>query len=322
VTRRTTIIAWVLIGLVAAPALVLTLLRWSSPDAAWAVQVVAFTPWAMAPYSLALVACGVGLLRGLPVLPAATVSAVLACGLALHLCWLAPLYTGDRPEPAAGAEPMVVMSSNVRLGLADAGAISDEVAAAGVDVLVLVEVTPEFWWRFQQTSAFADLPYSAVSAGESRGTMVLSRTPVRTVARPETYFGSVVVDIDGRRILAAHPVSPTEGRTEWWHQDHRLVLRAAREHHVDLIVGDLNATGDHEPMRRLAGAGWRDAAELLNRGFRPTWPAHHEYFWFPRPVVPIDHLLAADTTAVLDLDAVDIAGTDHLALVITVAEAA
>ena len=42
---------------------------------------------------------------------------------------------------------------------------------------------------------------------------------------------------------------------------------------ADLVVGDLNATPDHAPIRELADAGWRDAAELANEGWLPTWPA-------------------------------------------------
>lgn len=40
-----------------------------------------------------------------------------------------------------------------------------------------------------------------------------------------------------------------------------------------LLVGDLNATLDHQPLRAPFHTGYRDAADVLGRGLRATWPA-------------------------------------------------
>ena len=87
-------------------------------------------------------------------------------------------------------------------------------------------------------------------------------------------------------------------------------------------MGDLNATVDHEPMRRLADAGYRSATELANEGWQPTWPAygvvHVAGVEVPR-LVQIDHVLLGRRMAALETHTLAIRGTDHRALVAEVA---
>ena len=105
-----------------------------------------------------------------------------------------------------------------------------------------------------------------------------------------------------------------------WRADHAAILKQAEDDHADLIVGDLNATADHEPMRQLDDAGYRDAGEVSNVGWQPTWPANHVgVFPLLPPLVRIDHVLIGDRLASLGTRTVDVDGTDHLALLATVA---
>ena len=73
-------------------------------------------------------------------------------------------------------------------------------------------------------------------------------------------------------------------------------------------------------MRSLDDAGFRDAGELANEGWRPTWPANHV------GIVPLAAAAGPDRPraarrrlASLGTHTVDIDGTDHLAVVATVA---
>ena len=82
----------------------------------------------------------------------------------------------------------------------------------------------------------------------------------------------------------------------------------------------MNATPDHDVMRRLDDAGYRDAGEVSNEGWQPTWPANHVGILpLLPPLVRIDHVMIGDSMASLGTHTVDIEGTDHLALVATVA---
>ena len=91
-----------------------------------------------------------------------------------------------------------------------------------------------------------------------------------------------------------------------------------------MIVGDLNATMDHAPMRELVGRGFRDAAtEARSRWqptWQPTWPSAGVVARFGvtvPPLVAIDHVLVAEGLRALATRTYPVRGTDHLALVAT-----
>ena len=89
-----------------------------------------------------------------------------------------------------------------------------------------------------------------------------------------------------------------------------------------MIVGDLNATMDHAPMRELVGRGYDDAATQAASGWQPTWPAAGEVSRFGLAVpslLPIDHVFLSTGLRAVSTESVTIAGTDHRALVATVA---
>ena len=124
--------------------------------------------------------------------------------------------------------------------------------------------------------------------------MVFSRYALGTATRVDTEFDSwrtTVAAPDGElTLLAVHPFPPTV--VAQWHDDLAAVRAAAAG--ADLVVGDLNATLDHRPLQRLEDDGFRDAAELTNAGWQPTWPANGEYHLAGVPLPPlvaIDHVL-------------------------------
>lgn len=317
--RLRTVLFWVLAAVVGLPALLLTTTRLVDSDVGTLIRLESFTPVAMLLYAAALVVFVVGALvassRRLRL-----AGAVLALGgLALHVWWFAPQVTGDNPPPAAGADHLVVMNSNMFAGAADAQDIVDAVRKDKVDVLVTEEITPDAVSRLKAAGLDQLLPYQAGAPDpDVAGTMVFSATPITDVAELATTFGSYRVTIDGLTVLAVHPLAPTV--PAGWVREHALIQSEAVEAHADLIVGDLNATPDHDVLRSLDDAGYRDAAELANEGWQPTWPANHLGLFPLLPaIVRIDHVMLADTMASLGTHTVDVAGTDHLSLVATVA---
>ncbi|MFA6576667.1 MAG: endonuclease/exonuclease/phosphatase family protein, partial [Nocardioides sp.] len=108
---------------------------------------------------------------------------------------------------------------------------------------------------------------------------------------------------------------------EDWVADHREILAAAGQPGVDLVVGDLNATLDHAPVRALVDAGFRDTAEIANQGLATTWPVGGSYplLSLLPPMVAIDHVLVTDAWAVVSTETLDIDGADHRAVLATVA---
>ena len=81
-----------------------------------------------------------------------------------------------------------------------------------------------------------------------------------------------------------------------------------------IIAGDFNSTVDMRQFRDLLDVGYQEAVRQTGAGFGPTYSPH------PRipPLITIDHVLTRNS-AVRSIHSVDVPGTDHRALVATVA---
>jgi hypothetical protein len=309
---------WLVAAVPALPALTLTVARAFDSDNGTMIRIEAFTPLAMPIYLVLVVWLGVGavVVRGRWLVAAAVLAVVL---LGLHVWWFAPQVVGGNPAPADGAQRIVVMNANLYEGHAKAKDVVDAVREHHVNVLVLEEITPDLLQQMDDLGLASLLPDRV---GEPdymvAGTMILADQPLTDHVRLRTTFQGWEATYAGLTVLGVHPVAPVD--PAGWRADHAAILEQAETDHADLIVGDMNATADHEPMRELDDAGFRDASEAANEGWQPTWPANHVgVFPLLPPVVKIDHVLIGDHMASLGSRTVDIAGTDHYALLATVA---
>jgi endonuclease/exonuclease/phosphatase family metal-dependent hydrolase len=299
-------------------------LRLVQADGGWFVRGVAFTPLAVPLYAAALVLLLarrlLGVRRGtlLLLLPVA--------GLVVHGVWLAPLFTGSTPPPAAGAPTVTVMTANLLRGEADAPGLLVEATRRDVDLLAVQEITVEALALLEAAGVDEVFPHRAGETGTAvTGTMLFSRTPVDDVVPVATRLTSLTanVELDGTSwaVAVVHPSAPIDSIGDW-RRDHALVLEAAEGIDADLVLGDFNASPDHEPMLALADAGWRDVVELANEGWQPTWPADgvEPVTDLPSPrLVDIDHVLVGERIAALGSQRVRVDGTDHSAVVAQVA---
>jgi len=318
--RKRTVAFWVVATGFLLAGLLLTLSRAFEPVGDWSVRLVAFTPLGMACYAVALLVLLAGFAHRRR--PIRAVGAVLAlAGLVLHGWWFAPMVTGANPPALGGAETLTVMTANLYVGEGDGLAVVAAASEEDVDVLVLQEITPGLLATMDSGGLEDLFPHRAGEPGDAaEGTMIFSRQPLEEVQELDTTWGGWEVTLGSLTLLGVHPISPVD--VGGWRRDHAIVLEAARGSEADLVVGDLNATTDHEPMRRLADAGYRAATELANAGWQPTWPAHGRtsVLGVPLPhLVQIDHVLMSPTLAALGTHTIDIPGTDHRALVAEVA---
>jgi endonuclease/exonuclease/phosphatase (EEP) superfamily protein YafD len=311
---------WLVVAGLALPALLLTTSRLLDSDNGSMIRLVSFTPVGVVLWGLLvfLLSSRAALRRDHRPL---RVGAVVVAGLALfcHLLWVGPQFVGANPAPAAGAEPITVMNANLFEGRADAAQVAATVRREGVDVLVLEEITPDFLADLDAAGIADVLPNRAGGTDPFvAGTMVLSGLSLGKPALLDTEFQSYRMSVGDLTLLAVHPTAPV--LPDAWRADHDVIRDEADRSHADLIVGDMNATPDHDVMRKLDGLGFRDAGELANEGPQPTWPANHlGVAPFLPPVIRIDHVLVADTLASLGTRTVDVDGTDHLALIAEVA---
>lgn len=311
---------WTVTGGLLALGTPLTVLRLLEPAAGWAVRLVSYTPLGLAAYAVLLVLLVVPLARRRR--PAHLVVAGLAlAGLGLHGWWSAPLVTGANPPAPPGADTRRVMTANLHDGTADGIELVRQVSREDVDLLVVQEVTAPLLATMEQAGLDAVLPHRVGDPGvRAEGTMVFSRGPLGTPAPLRTTADGWQVEADGLTLLAVHPASPYDVGA--WRADHAALLAAVRETSPDLVVGDLNATVDHGPVRRLADVGYRSTTELGNDGWQPTWPAFGaaEVLGVPLPhLAQVDHVLAGRSLAVVGTGTLGIDGSDHRAVLAEVA---
>lgn len=315
---------WVLLGLLVTvllvPALALTTARLVQPPGGTWVRLVAFTPYALPLYVVALLLLAVGWAAGEGFWQkvAVTLAVVSVGGAVLHGVLVSAMFLGGSVAPDRG-DPVRVMTVNLMLGQASAADVVATASAREVGVLVLQEVDEAALQRLDDAGLAEAFPHRAGEPGAgASGTVVASTKAIDDVERLDTAFGGWTMTVGDLALVAVHPRPPV-GDTSGWAEDHRVVRREAYDRAGPaLIVGDLNATTDHRVLRELAGRGWSDAATDAASGWQPTWPADDELEVAGVPVPPlvaIDHVLTNDALHAVGTETVAVDGTDHRALV-------
>jgi endonuclease/exonuclease/phosphatase family metal-dependent hydrolase len=261
---------------------------------------------------LPVIAVGVGSKHPIP-----TVIAVIA---ALVPWTLVTGYAASGPgRVSVGAgNTLRVMSVNGSQGRADAKQIVALARSYRVDVVVITGLTSGLAHRLtvEGLSGLTPSRWVDITPDGTDGAGLWSRLEVRDLRPVEAVDGSSVqgsieAGPDEIAISAVHlggdPLRPAKG----WHAD-MAALGLPPGPGRKLLVGDLNATPWQPAFRKLTKVGWRDAADVVGQGMRPTWPA-----WSPVPVAPIDHVLVSGGLGVTAADTTTLAGTDHRALVVT-----
>jgi endonuclease/exonuclease/phosphatase family metal-dependent hydrolase len=303
----------ILVAALAAPWLAWAMARTFGLDGAHPfVAALAFTPYAaataIAPVLLALVA------------REWIVAGVAALALAALVLAVAPRALDGPQLAGAGTpgRPLVVMTSNLLFGRADARAVMRLVREYHVDVLSLQELTPGAVRRLDAAGAHGLLPGRVLHPGRrAAGTGLMTRRPLRTVAVPRPGASTQLQAALGLpaggqlRLVAVHPFPPISGASV---RDWQAVLRGlpapadgGRPH---LLLGDFNATLDQRDLRRLLGRGYADAADATGDGLRPTFPVGTS-----QPPITIDHVLVPATIGVRRVSVHEVAGSDHRALI-------
>ncbi|MET7594860.1 endonuclease/exonuclease/phosphatase family protein [Streptomyces sp. NPDC004082] len=271
-------------------------------------QLLAFLPWLLVPAGLALLLAAFA--RWRPGL-------VWALAVLGTLAWYLEPY-GRTGEPAGNAVAALrVLTSNVQFG-GGTGALVTAIRRERPDVVFVEECEYTCQARLVRTFG-ARLPHrSAVEAGGSEGSLILSRFPLtRTPPVPGTLgMPGAVADVGGHtvRLQLAHPMPPLPGGLGPWREE----LGALRDHAArnrgrsTVVAGDFNASQDHAAFRRILDAGLLDGARLSGSPRTPSWPARTA----PRFGAQIDHVLVSADFSARGARFLHLAGTDHRALVV------
>jgi endonuclease/exonuclease/phosphatase (EEP) superfamily protein YafD len=302
-------VAWAL----AVPGLLWAVVRLLGLERGPLVQLIAFTPyvaaWSVLPAALALaMRCR---------------RAAVAAGLAA-VALLACVLPRAVPDSDAAAGPRLrVLTANLLAGAVDPEAVVRLVRRERVHVLALQEYTPGARAALDR-HGIADLLPHRVDNPEpgTSGSALYARHPLRgTGVRRNAggftqAYGTVLVPAARPvTVESAHPAAPYAVEVLGaWRADLAAQPPATPDGAVRVLAGDLNATLDHAPLRRLLDTGYRDAAEVAGAGLTGTWGP---YDGDPIPPVTIDHVLADRRVGIAAVSVHALPGGDHRAVLAT-----
>ena len=291
-------------------------------------EVVSFVPLALIPTIICLAIALLSRRRLLLV--------VCVLALAINAWWHAGYFAGRaRVSPAAEYTVSTsaatddsyarVMTVNTLNGSASAKQIVEVCRAEHVEVLCLQELTNGMVADLTAAGIDEALPYHVVSEGASaisnggrngiwtaapQDNVSRNLLPIETSSMPaaDIVIGSITV-----RIVSVHPNSPVRGAEGLWDKGLSVIGSLSDYGHAYLIMGDFNSTWDHARFRTLLGTRFADASQASGEGFHMTYPSNK----IVPSLIEIDHIVYARDSGITvsSLKAVEIAGTDHKALI-------
>jgi endonuclease/exonuclease/phosphatase (EEP) superfamily protein YafD len=279
-------------------------------------QLVAFRPQGLV---LVLLLALLMLLRRGWRIAAALVAVLALTGAALT----APReFSAARPAPA-GSRVLTIMVANVLGGRADAGDVAEVIRQRKPDLVSLPEAQVDV--REEIRAYLQGLDYNGYTAQptkavESATSVLVSSSLGAVTFDPEggTAFGHIVVtggSLGDIRLIAYHGFPPLPDAVTTWKQDLQVLRNWCSQDPPTIVAGDFNATLDHADFRHALGGYCRSVAPAVGAGLAGTWPAD-------QPAIvrtQIDHVVVTRQFQPGEFESYAIAGTDHRAVVATVA---
>jgi len=307
VRRGTGAAAW----LAAVPLALFAVLRLAGYTGTWyLVVLLAFTPYLAAAAVPAL---------ALAALSRRWVAAAVAGLAALALAWCVLPRAAGAAQPRAGGSVLRVLSANLRVGGADAATLVALLRAQRADLLAVQEFTPYAQDALSAAGLDDLLPYHVrYGATGVGGSALYARYPLTAAGYRslpgdfgQAYATLSVPGAPAVLVESVHPCAPSEpSQLDCWHAGLAAEPPATVDGPLRILAGDFNATLDHEPLRRLLGTGYRDAATACGAGLVPSWP----YDGRPVPGVVLDHILTDPRIAVRRWRVLANPGSDHRAV--------
>ncbi|MGW4729004.1 endonuclease/exonuclease/phosphatase family protein [Streptomyces shenzhenensis] len=271
-------------------------------------QLLAFLPWLLVPTGVALL-CAL-LARWWPGL----VWGVAVLGL---LAWYIEPYGRSAEPTGPPLAGLRVLTSNVEFGRGT-GSLVPEIRRWKPDVVFVAECERGCRATLERDLGAAYPGRQAVAADGSAGSVILSRHPLRGTAGVPGTLGmpGAVADVRGHavRLQLAHPMPPLPRQVGVWRRElGRLRQFAAADPAAPTVLaGDFNASQDHAAFRRLLDTGLQDATRIAGHDRTPSWPARTARI----AGTQIDHVLVSADFSATDARFLDLAGTDHRALLV------
>jgi endonuclease/exonuclease/phosphatase family metal-dependent hydrolase len=301
---------WLAVGLLAAFAVV----RAFGLEAGYPlVPLIAYTPFAGVA-AVVVLAIAAALRRWLPAAAAGVVAVLIA------ILVLPRAFPADQSALASDGAELQVMSANLLRGSAELDRVVELVREEQVDVLSVQELTPGAVRGLRRAGLAQLLSKRALFAEpEVSGSGLYARWPLEKVTLVPVSEGQFAMpraevtppSTEPVEVVDVHPVPPTSsGAVSTWSDGLRSLPPADPDGVIRILVGDFNATLDHEELRRVLDTGYVDAADAVGKGLTPTWPQGR----LIPPNVTIDHVLVDERVRVEDVHIHELPGSDHRAV--------
>ncbi len=229
------------------------------------------------------------------------------------------------PRPGAAADPaspaLRLRSSNVYFDNPDPAGAAATLLDGDVDVISLVEVTPEVTGALDRAGIDDRYPHHVdLAAFGTVGTAVYARYPLEVVGEPSPAVLAVRVsppDRPATTLFVVHAFPPAAADPGSWERtlDELDATMAATEGPW-VAIGDYNATLDHRAYRDLLSDGRTDAHVATGRGAARSWPANGR---LPAMLL-IDRAVVSPGLRAVATAERDLPGSDHRMLDVIVAE--
>lgn len=245
----------------------------------------------------------------------AVVGAVL---VAFHLAWVIPplLRRQTIPDAARRAPHVRVVTANLRYDNERKAQLAEQLLALDADVLLLQEVTPQ-WWDVLVAHGLVDRYPGRARAlrRDAGGQAILSRRPLHDVRTIDAGIWPVLtarVTVGGRslRVVDMHPVPPYTNFQASRTMNRRILalLRSTlRSGDATIAAGDCNATQYNRFVQQVEGLGLRSVHEARGRPWATTWPNGMH----PVPPLRLDHVFYNRSVVGLRVREGDGTGSDH-----------
>ncbi|MEU4998722.1 endonuclease/exonuclease/phosphatase family protein [Streptomyces sp. NPDC021622] len=297
---------------------VLLVVRLAGLDAGtpFAVPVVLF------PYGAVLSVLALTAIIAVPAVRSLRLVIVAALLAASYVAPLIPRFVPHHQQHVPAQAPELrVATVNTHVGRADARALVELVKSERIDVLAVQELPSAGIAALTEAGLDKVLPYQELHP--ENDSSLYSRIPLTHGGplKADTAWAQTTaqVTVGGRpvRMVAVHTYYPLGDANRWTRDMTALTSVAHRSGPDTVFLGDFNASLDHAPMRELlTSGGLADTHAELGKGWARTWPANKSPL---PPLVQLDHVLHGSGLAGISVSERTIAGTDHRAVIATLA---
>lgn len=241
--------------------------------------------------------------------------------VAAHLAWVLPPVFRSVAIPAAAttAPRLRVVSANVMFDNPRHRTVLRELASYDADVLVLEEVTPDWWASIRGAGLLASHPHVvAAPRWGASGMAIISRLPLVDRRTHDAYgwpIPSATVRVGDRdvHLVGVHIIAPVATFGENQRQQPVITRIVRRTPKPRIVAGDFNATPTNRWYGEIRDLGLHEVHEAVGEPFATTWPNGRQ----PLPPVRLDHAFVDDPPVVpLRVRQGVGAGSDHRPVIV------